>query len=272
MEKRPVAYQLYSARDDAQQNLESVLKKLSELGYDGVEFAGFYGYSAPQIKEKLDKFGLKAVSSHVPFQTIVDDMFGTISFHKSIGCRFIAIPYLDNTTRPGAAGFAGALREMHRFGVLMREAGMTLLYHNHDFEFVEVSGQYGLDFLYDVIDHKVIQTEIDICWVKYAGLDPAEYIKKYTNRCPVVHLKDFVGHKGDEAPYGLIGQKEKSGHTEAFEFRPVGYGCQDIRSVLNTAIACGAEWFVVEQDMSVQRSPLEDAELSIGTLIKLGLK
>jgi len=274
MEKRPVAYQIYSAREDAEKDLDSVLGSLKAMGYDGVEFAGFYGHSAGEVKKMLDRHGLAAISSHVPFVQIESDMFGVIAYHKAIGCRFIAVPYLDEQTRPGAAGFAHAIAVMHRFARLVNEAGMTLLYHNHDFEFVTLSGMYGLDFLYEAIPAELLQTELDVCWVKYAGEDPAAYIRKYAGRCPVVHLKDYVGRKEDgSTPYALIGidENEKK-NTQAFEFRPVGYGCQNVEEVLLAGIESGAEWFVVEQDQSVGRTPLEAAELSIGTLKKLGLK
>ncbi len=275
MEKRPVAYQVYSAREEAAKDLDGVLGALKQMGYDGVEFAGFYGHTAQQVKEMLDKHGLVAISSHVPFVQIEADMFGVIAFHQAIGCKYIAVPYLDEATRPGAPGFAHALAVIHQFGRLMKEAGMTLLYHNHDFEFVQLSGMYGLDFLYQAAPADVIKTEIDVCWVKYAGEDPAAYIRKYAGRCPVVHLKDYVGVKAEDGstPYALIGLDEnEKKDVQAFEFRPVGYGCQNVAEVLEAGIESGAEWFVVEQDQSVGRTPLEAAEMSIGTLKKLGLK
>lgn len=273
MEKRPVAYQLYSARDEAQKDLDSVLAALAGMGYDGVEFAGFYGHTADEISALLTKHNLKAISSHVPLALIEADMFGTIAYHQQIGCEYIAVPYLDEQTRPGALGFGKTIATIYRFARLVKEAGMTLLYHNHDFEFVSLSGQYGLDFLYQAIPADLLKTELDVCWVKYAGEDPAAFIRKYAGRCPVVHLKDYVGVKGDESPYALIGIDEgEKKDTTAFEFRPVGYGCQDVASVLSAGVESGAQWFVVEQDMSVGRTPLEAAELSIGTLKKLGLK
>lgn len=274
MEKRPVAYQLYSAREDAERDLDAVLAALKGMGYDGVEFAGFYGHTAVEVKALLDKHGLAAISSHVPFKLIEEDMFGVIADHQTIGCRYIAVPYLDDATRPGAPGFAHAIAVIHRFARLMKQAGMTLLYHNHDFEFVKMCGMYGLDFLYEAVPACLLETEIDVCWVKYAGEDPAAYIRKYAGRCPVVHLKDYVGVKQDgSTPYALIGidENEKK-DTQAFEFRPVGYGCQNVQQVLDAGIESGAEWFVVEQDMSVGRTPLEAAQMSIDTLKKLGLK
>ena len=195
-----LGYQIYSAREEAEKDLAGVCEKLKAFGYDGVEFAGFYGYTAEQINEILGKTGLAAVSSHVPYASIVEDMQGTIAFHKAIGCKYIAVPYLDEETRPGAPGFAAAIRNIYKFGALCRAEGIQLLYHNHDFEFVKLSGQYGLDFLYDAVPADLLATELDTCWVNVAGEDPCAYIRKYAGRCPVVHLKDFVGSKKRNPP------------------------------------------------------------------------
>jgi len=158
-----LGYQIYSAREEAEKDLAGVCEKLKAFGYDGVEFAGFYGYTAEQINEILGKTGLAAVSSHVPYASIVEDMQGTIAFHKAIGCKYIAVPYLDEETRPGAPGFAAAIRNIYKFGALCRAEGIQLLYHNHDFEFVKLSGQYGLDFLYDAVPADLLATELDTC-------------------------------------------------------------------------------------------------------------
>ena len=275
MKKALIGYQIYSAREEAEKDLPGVLKHVKSLGYDGVEFAGMYNYTAEEIRKALDDAGLVGISAHVPLAVIEGDMFKTISDYKTIGVKYIAVPYLDDQTRPGAPGFAHAIAVMHKFGRLLKEAGMTLLYHNHDFEFVKMCGIYGLDFLYQAVPADVLKTELDVCWVKYAGEDPAAYIRKYAGRCPVVHLKDFVGRKSEDGsnPYALIGLDEnEKKDTQAFEFRPFGYGCQDVEGVVTAGVESGAEWFVVEQDLSIGRTPLEAAEMSIGTLKKIGLK
>lgn len=273
MDKKPVAYQLYSARGEAQKDLDAVLAALKEMGYDGVEFAGFYGHSAKEIADMLKKHGLIGLSSHVPFQNIAADATGVIAYHQAVGLKYIAIPYLDEKTRPGAPGFGKTLAEIHRVARQMKACGITLLYHNHDFEFTPVSGQKGLDFLYDAVPADLLQTELDVCWIKYAGEDPAAYIRGYAGRCPIIHLKDYVGVKGGATPYALIGLEENANSGDAaFEFRPVGHGCQDIESVLLAGIQSGADWFVVEQDEAVGQTPLEAAKMSIDTLKKLGLK
>ena len=271
-----LGYQVYSAREEAEKDLLGVLRELADIGYDAVELAGTYGHSAAEICAMLRETGLRAVSAHVPFDAIVADMPGTIEFYKSIGCQYIAVPYLDEQTRPGAPGFAMAIRRIHEFGALCKASGIPLLYHNHDFEFVSVSGQYGLDFLYDAIPAELLATELDTCWVKVAGEDPSDYIRKYAGRCPVVNLKDFVGGQAQgEALYALINEDGsddapvEAGAEPAFELRPVGHGVQDIPSIIRAGLQSGTEWFVVEQDRSVGRTPLEAARMSAEAVRKI---
>lgn len=269
-----IGYQLYSARELAEKDLEGVLCQLASLGYQGVEFAGFYGHSAKEVRKLLKATGLKALSSHVPLKVIQEDMTGVIEFHKEIDCPFIAIPYLDEATRPGAAGFSSVLRLLYKFGRQCKKNDIVLLYHNHDFEFVELSGQAGLDFLFDALPENLLQTELDTCWVKYSGIDPVAYLCKYAGRSPVLHLKDFVGQKGSLPPYGLLGlppvdaKKAPEGEIP-FAYRPLGHGCQDIPALWQAAQEAGVQYVIVEQDNSPDGDPLGDAGKSMETLRKI---
>ena len=144
---------------------------------------------------------------------------------------------------------------------------MQLLYHNHDFEFEKINDQYILDTYYGEISADLLQTELDTCWVNVGGENPAQYVRKYTGRAPIVHLKDFAGSKTANM-YALIGTdaaKEES--SSKFEFRPVGYGKQDFPSILAAAEDAGAGWVVVEQDSpSMGKTPMECAKMSIDYL------
>ena len=274
MSKALIGYQLYSAREECVKDLEAVLRQLKSMGYDGVEFAGFYGHTAQELKAMLDACGLVAFSDHVPYAVIAEDMYKVISDHLIIGCKYIAVPYLLDEYRPGQPGFAEVIRTITKFGRLCREAGIQLLYHNHDFEFQKVSGMYGLDFLYAAVEPEFLQCEIDVCWVNYSGEDPAAYLRKYTGRLPIVHMKDFVGSRGGAQPYALVnadGSDDGANATTAFEFRPVGYGCQDVPSIVQAGLDAGAGIFVVEQDQWYDRTPMQAAEMSIGSLRKAGL-
>jgi sugar phosphate isomerase/epimerase len=270
-----LGYQLYSAREEAAVDLLGVLRQAAKMGYDGVEFGGYYGHRAADIKAMLDETGLIAISSHVALPECAAGMFEEASYLMGLGCKYTAIPYLDEFQRPGGAGFAKAIAGMYKYGRLLKEAGIQLLYHNHNFEFDMISGQYGLDFLYDAIPACLLKTQIDVCWVKYAGEDPVSYIGKYAGRAPIVHLKDFAGECGGQTPpYALVrpdGSDDGSNKTALFEFRPVGHGCQDMPAIVKAGIEAGAEWFIIEQDLSIGRSPLEAAQMSIDYLKSIGL-
>ena len=270
MKKLRVAYQLYSARQEAAKDLQKVLKTLKKLGYDGVEFAGFFGHPAKEIRMMLADVGLDAVSSHVRVADLKRDLDDIIAYHRKIGCRYITIPYLEENQRPGKPGFADIIRFAFETGKRCRKEGMQLLYHNHDFEFEKVSGMYGLDFLFAAVPQKLLQTEIDTCWVDYAGVDPAAYLLKYKGRAPVVHLKDYVGTRSAGTPCGLIGAQENLSDREiiSFEYRPFGHGTQNVQTLLGAAIGAGAEWFIIEQDEHKDISPMDAAALSIQTVRK----
>jgi sugar phosphate isomerase/epimerase len=152
--------------------------------------------------------------------------------------------------------------------------GIQLLYHNHDFEFVKVDGEYALDMLYRVIPAEHLMTEIDTCWVNVGGENPAEYVKKYTGRAPIVHLKDFYMEKGatQDDMYELIGVEKKANQTSAFEFRPVGHGVQKFPAIVDAAAEAGAGWLVVEQDRpSLGLTSMESIDISRKYLRSIGL-
>ena len=265
----PVALQLYSIRDEVQKDMKAALQKVKNMGYDGVEFAGLYGHTPAEVKAICEEVGLTPISAHVPIDDMVKDTEGTVAAYAEIGCKFIVVPYVIEERRPGGSKFDQTIEDMKMIGETANKHGMTLLYHNHDFEFVKLSGLYGLDFLYEAVPADVLATELDTCWVKVAGEDPAAYIRKYAGRCPVVHLKDFIGVKKEGAVlYALIqadGSDDVKVETEQepdFDFRPVGYGKQDIPGIIKAGLESGAQWFIVEQDRSTERPALEAAKMS----------
>ena len=269
----PVALQLYTVRDNVAEDFVGTLVKVKEMGYDGVEFAGLYDHSPAQIKHWCDSVGLVALSAHVPFDEMVQDIDKVIADYKAIGCEYIVVPYVSEECHPDGENFFNMIEDIKTWGKKAHEAGLTLLYHNHDFEFKKLeNGQCGLDYMYENVPAEYLQTELDQCWVKYAGYDPVEYLQKYSGRSPVVHLKDFYKEGEQEGdPYALIGidDGEEKKNT-AFEFRPVGYGVQDIPAIIEAAKAAGSKWLVVEQDQpSMGKTPLECAETSMEYLKSL---
>ena len=271
----PIGLQLYSVKNEMAQDFEGTIRKVAEMGYEGVEFAGLFDKTPSEIKELLEKYSLKAVSAHVPLADMMENLDKVIADYKEIGCKFVVIPYVDEKYRPGTPDYPETLRIIGEIGKKLKEAGLSLLYHNHDFEFVKVDGEYGLDIMYSTVSEEYLNPELDTCWVNVGGEEPAPYILKYKGRTPVIHLKDFV-MKGKDKPqklYELIGIEDEteSASEDDFSFKPVGYGVQDFPAILEAAEKAGAAWVVVEQDSPDKgNTPLNAVKMSIEYLNKLG--
>ena len=266
----PVGLQLYSVRDDMAKDFKGTLQQVKAMGYDGVEFAGLFDNSPADVKAMCAEIGLNPISAHVPLADMLADVDKVIADYETIGCEYIVVPYVTEERRPGGDKFNQMIEEIRTIGAKCKEAGLTLLYHNHDFEFAKTeSGEFGLDYLYANVSADLLQTELDQCWVRYAGQDPVAYLQKYEGRSPVVHLKDYYASgEQKEDPYALIGlnEGEKKENT-AFEFRPLGYGVQDVPALMKAAKHAGSKWLIVEQDQpSMGKTPLECVALSMETI------
>lgn len=253
MTKLPIGLQVYSIREEAEANFVKTMQEVKDMGYDGVELAGLYGHKPEEIRDWLNEIGLVPISAHVPYAELKNDLQGIVAAYAVIGCTYIAIPYLGDDERYGSKAYDEVLTFIPAIAEECKKYGIILMYHNHDFEFEKTEeGEYVLDSMYKSISKDVLQTEIDTCWVNVAGVDPISYIKKYENRCPVVHLKDFTGKK-------------------PVEFTAIGQGVQDIQGILAASNESGANWVIVEQDGHTKHTPMEDTKLSIDYLRSLKL-
>ena len=266
MIKFPIAIQLYSLRDDMKNDFEGTIRKVKELGYDGVEFAGLFGKSASEVKQICDEIGITPISAHVDLKDMINDpnLMGT---YAQIGCEYIVIPHF-NLNKDTIGQLIESAKE---FGEKANALGMKLCYHNHDFEFEKLDDEYLLDILYKEVSEDLLQTQLDTCWVNVGGENPAEYVRKYSGRANILHLKDFVGKKSENM-YALIGidDDKKKEVNKKFEFRPLGLGVQNFDEILKAADEAGVKWVVVEQDLpSLDKSTIECAKLSIEYLKSL---
>lgn len=274
MKTLPIGVQVYSVRDFAEKDFKGTMQQLKEMGYDGVELAGLYDLEPSYIKEILDEIGLVPMSAHVPFRELCQDLEGTVEKYITIGIKYLAIPHLTDDEKPGSEYFLNfVMPELVKIGTYCKSKGITMVYHNHDFEFITMpNGEYGLDYIYSHIGADILETEIDTCWVNVAGVEPCEYVRKYSGRAPIVHLKDFIKEGEANDMYELIGiqQEKKEKSTGKFEFRPLGQGMQNIPALLEASIDSGALWVVVEQDKSYGIPSMESVQISIDYLKSLG--
>lgn len=220
MKLSDIAVQLWSVKDTMETDFEGTIKKIAEMGFGGVEFAGFFGHSAKQVKSVLDSCGLKAVSAHVGYDEIVGHPDETIAFHKIIGNKNIVCPHYELKDMDSLEAFAAGIESV---AGKYEAAGMTLGYHNHAHEFAKNGGEYLLDKLFERLSF--IMPQIDTYWVFNAGVDISSYCLKYKGRCRFLHLKD--------------GTKDKSA--------PIGYGDVDIKAVLKTAGQLNAQLILEDE-------------------------
>ncbi len=276
MKKFKIGLQLYSIREDMEKDMDSALRQVKEMGYDCVEFAGYFGHSAEEVKAILDKYGLECVSVHQAPQLFVDEGQKAVDYIKTLGVKYAAVPWYEKDKLAGSPEWDNTVKMFTEVAELLKKNGIKMMYHNHDFEFNKVDGKFILDWIYDTIPQDLIEPEVDTCWVHYAGYNPAEYLLKYSGRINIVHLKDFAcKNLGGGPVYALIDEdgNEKKGSKEdnGFEFRPVGHGIQDIPSIIEASEKAGASVLIVEQDQSNDRPPMEAAKMSREYLKSLGL-
>ena len=275
--KLPVGIQVYGLRDlleNTPENFKDVMTKVKELGYDGVELAGLYGLDPEFVKKTLDEVGLIPISAHVAFDEMMSDIDKVIKDYSTIGVKYLVMPYMAEEYRPAnPEGFKKFLPLLDQVGKKIHDAGMTFLYHNHDFEFVKLeNGKWGYDEMFDSIPTNHLQSELDTCWCDVATGEAPEFVKKYTNRIPVVHLKDYIKKGEVKNMYKLIGieEEESEGDTGYFGFRSVGFGQMIWEPVLEASLEANANWVIVEQDEHYELDPLECARRSREYLRILG--
>jgi sugar phosphate isomerase/epimerase len=238
-----VGLQLYSVRDQLQKDFIGTLTALARLGYPAVQFGGYGGLSARDLKQVIGDLGLAAAGSHVGFESLESNPDGEISYCLEIGTPEVIIPAMPAGYRDTAAGFQQFAEAMNRIGARCRELGARLSYHNHAFELVRFGDQAGLDLLLGACDPDLVAFEPDVYWLRYGGADPVAYIQKYAGRTPLIHLKDMTG--GPTPTYAEVGE-----------------GIIDFAPIFAASEASGAEWYVVEQDYCA-RPALESVGLSL---------
>ncbi|KAF1055349.1 MAG: hypothetical protein GAK43_00142 [Stenotrophomonas maltophilia] len=225
----PIAVQMYTLRNAGP--LEQQLKIVHDAGVHAVETVGTQNVSAAELKQLLDKYAIKAISSHVPLAELRGNLDSVVAFNRAIGNTTLVVPYLDEKDRPtDAAGWSALGKELGRMAAQVRAKGLRLAYHNHDFELVDFNGKTGLELLFAAAGPD-LQTELDLAWVARSGHDPAVMLGRFRGHLFAVHAKD-------NAPKG---QAEDEGG-----FAAVGQGVLDWNAILPAAAAAGVHWYIIE--------------------------
>ena len=184
--------QLYSVRDTSEKSLEAALKAVSELGYSAVEFAGFFGHSAEEVKAMLEKYNLKVSGTHSSLDDLINNFDATVEYHKAIGNKNYIIPGYDIWSQEKIDYFVKNVNELEK---KLSEHGISLGFHNHSREFeMNEDGSFPYE---QIIYRTNIQLEVDTYWAFVGMKNPIALLERIKDRIKFIHIKDgFADKKG----------------------------------------------------------------------------
>lgn len=244
-----IGLQLYSIKELTAVDFIGTLEKVAKIGYEGVEFAGYFNTASKELKKALDGFGLKAAGSHIGVDEIKKDINGLIEYSLEINSPYIICPGLPEEMCNNKEAYKRTADLFNQVGQKCCEHGLKFGYHNHDFEFKKHDGEYGLDLLYKYTEPDNLFFELDTYWVEFSGLKSVDFIEKYKERCAILHIKDMKSEIDKQ-------------NTE------IGKGIMDFKAITAKGKQYGVNWYIVEQE-SFEIPQLKSIEESLHYLKKI---
>jgi len=243
-----IGVQLYTVRDLMQKDFEGTIASVAKIGYKNVEFAGYFGRTPQQVREVLEKNGLKAPSTHVQYDELDEKFPSVVEASKAIGLEYVICPWIPEELRKSPDIWKQAAEKFNKCGEQVKKAGMQFGYHNHWFEFLPTNGTLPYDELLRLCDANLVKMEMDLCWISTTGTDPVKYFQKYPGRFPLVHVKDVK-----TMPKISSGGSQNFGDT--VDLTEVGSGVIDWKRIFAHSKEAGIKYYIVEHDHP--KMPLE---------------
>jgi len=245
-----IGLQLYSIKELLQNDFFGTIEKVAKIGYDGVEFAGFFNTSAKELKKVLDSNNIVTCGSHTGIDLLINDLDNVIQYNLEIENPYIICPGLPKDMTSSAEAWKKTAELFNNIGAKCKENDIQFGYHNHAHEFNMFEGQYAYDILAENTISNLVCLEIDTFWVEYAGLKSVDFMNKYSNRLPLLHIKEMKS----------LSEKK---NTE------IGKGIMDFKEIVNLGKKYGTEWYIVEQEYFEipQLQSIEDSLTYLKTLI-----
>lgn len=247
MQRNQIGLQLYTVREETARDMLGTLRRLAEMGYPAVEFAGYGGVPVPEVRAVLDECGMRAIGAHVSLNNWEQRPDETIAELKTLGCSYAVVPYLPAERRQNARQVEGLCGHFNRWAEHCAAEGLNFAYHNHAFEWEPVEGRLLWERLLEGTDPALVGLELDLYWIQYAGYDPLTILRE-VGRAKLVHVKDMAA---DESRVDV----------------PVGEGRLPWQQLLPAAREAGVEWYIVEQDNP--RSAMDDVRRSLTNLTSM---
>ena len=245
----PIGLQLYSVRGECEKDLPGVLAAVSKMGYEAVEFAGYYGRGAKELRALLDANGLKCCGTHIGIETLLgDELPKTIEFNRTIGNRFLIVPGLPHERTASRQAWLDTAKLFNELSEKVKPEGMRVGYHNHGIEFQKIDGEDPWDVFFTNTRSGVVM-QVDLGNALGGGGDPIAIMKRYPGRAGTIHVKEFSKTK----PSALLCEGD-------IDWKEV-FGLLESQG--------GTEWYIVEYDSDAY-PPLESVKRCLENLRKMG--
>jgi sugar phosphate isomerase/epimerase len=239
--------QLFTVRDLLDADLDGTLRSIAEIGYRTVELAGLARASARDMGANLQRHKLEVPSMHAGYERLGQDLDAVLAEAHVLGVEFLVCPSIDADQRVTTDDWKRVCRSLGRIAQKIRGHGLSLAYHNHDFEFVPLAdGTIPFELMMRETDPRDIKLELDMYWVAKAGRDPVKLLKDSQGRVLLVHLKDLAAN----------------GSTAE-----LGRGVLEMEPIIRSALSVGVKHLFVEQDSS--KDPLASVRTSFRFLERL---
>lgn len=244
MSRPELGLQLYTIGEEAEKDFLGTLKRVAEIGYEGVEFAGYFETPARKLAKAVNDLGLKTAGTHIAMDVLDSSRLSDeLDYADRIDCESIICPILPEKYTTAEDEFKTAAEKFNTIGERCREAGMPFLYHVHGNEFVDFNGRSGMDILLKECDSDLVNFELDTYWVEHAGIDALSFYRASPGRYPYIHFKDMK-------------DREEMRDTE------VGEGVVATREIIEATRPHSVRWFVVEQE-AFDIPPMESVRVSL---------
>ena len=243
--KIPVGLQLYSVREQCTADLPGTLSAVSKIGYRAVEFAGYYGRSATELRKLLDDNGLVACGTHTPYESVQGEKLKeTVEFNRTIGNKFLIVPWMNEAK--SKQEWLDRAKLFNGIADQLKPEGMWVGYHAHQHDFKQIEGVTAWDLFFGNTKAEVIM-QLDTSNCCEGGADPVAVLKKYPGRARTIHVKAFGG-----GPDAVIGE-DKIDWPAVFAF------CETKGKT---------QWYVLEHESG--KDPLDAVRRSYAALKKMG--
>lgn len=249
-----IGIQLYTVRDVLKGDFEGTLSRIGAIGYNEVEFAGYFDHTPEQVKAALANAGLTSPATHVGPDNLDKGWDAVVNTAKAVGHEYVIVAWIPEERRKTIDDWKRIAEQLNQAGTACKAAGLQFAYHNHDFEFKSIDGQVPYDLLLANTDASLVKLEMDLFWATFAGADPLAYFARSPGRFPLVHVKDMMPKPTPDATPDKI-------------MVDVGKGSIDWKRIFAKASVGGIQHYFVEHDQPAD--PLASAKASYDFLHQL---